>query len=133
MLTLAAIIPIVSLYTGNVIGLGALFVNPLVIVIAGLVTAVVIMIGAVVLFSSSGKKKAANRLSSGMTDWQRQPQQGAPGTMNAWNQQTMPTDNAWAQPGQQQANVWGKQLPAPQTSGWDAQQQQQPAWDTPTP
>ncbi len=133
MLTLTVIVATVSVYAGNVVGLLSSLPVPVWVAIIGLVVAALILVGALVYFRGSGKKKATNAAAaSGTTDWQRQAQAqpGAPGTMNAWNSQGMPADNAWAQPGQQQANAWGAQAPSPQQpGGWDAQQQANP-WAT---
>jgi hypothetical protein len=108
-----------------------------VIVGAALVVAAIIIIVTVVLFRVSGKKKAAKSApASGTTDWQRQAQQGAPGTMNASNQQGMPADNAWGQAGQQQPGGWGAQNSAQQQSDWGTQYpapQQQPLQIHPSP
>ncbi len=98
-----------------------------VIIVAGLVIAIIILIGAFLLFRSSGKKKAATQQgSSGAADWQRgqQPQAGQGG----WNAQGVPgTDTPWNQSGQAQAG-WGLQGgPA----GQNIQAQQQPGWNTP--
>src|ERR1051326_7754157 len=120
-----------------------------VLIIAGLVVAIVILIGAILLFRSPGKNKGANAdKSSGAPGWQPQGQQQA--MPCAWNQAGMggSADNAWGQqqqqPGawgaqpsaqqQQQPGAWGAQPPASQQPGaWGAQssaeQQQQPgAW-----
>ena len=127
MLTLTVIVATVSLHAGNVAGLVfglSLPVNPIIIAVAVIIIAALITVGSV-LYLRGGKKKAATSGgASGTMDWQRQAQQGAPGAMNAWNQQGMPADNAWGQAGQQQANAWGTQVPTQQPSGWDAQQQQ---------
>lgn len=126
MITLTIIVATVSLHAGNIVGLVfGLFglVTPVLVAIIGLVVAALILIGALVYFRGSGKKKAASGASaSGTTDWQRQAQQGAPGTMNAWNQQAMPANNAWGQAGQQ-PNPWGAQAAPQQAGNWDAQQQ----------
>ncbi|HEY6407298.1 MAG TPA: hypothetical protein VIY29_07520, partial [Ktedonobacteraceae bacterium] len=109
--------------------------NPIVIIVAGLALAVVILITALFLFRNSGKKKGAKASNAAATpDWQRQAQQGAPGT---WNQTGAgaPADN-W---GQQQPGAWGAQAPAQQQQpgAWGAQnpaQQQQPgAWGAQAP
>jgi hypothetical protein len=97
--------------------------QPTVIIVAGLALAVVILITALFLFRNSGKKKGAKASNSGGTpDWQRQGQQGAPGT---WNQPGAggPNDN-WGQ--QQQPGAWGAQPPA-------AQQQQPGDWGAQPP
>jgi len=112
--------------------------QPIVIIVAGLALAVVILITALFLFRNSGKKKgakAANAGGGGTPDWQRQGQQGAPGT---WNQPGAGGPNdSW---GQQQPGAWGAQSPAQQQQqpgAWGAQppaQQQQPgAWGAQSP
>jgi FHA domain len=129
--------------------------NPLVIVVAGLIVAAVIAIGALYLFRSSGKKKRANSAAqgaNGAADWQRQAQQqqGAPA---AWNQQPMgmppdnswqqqqqaapgawnPQDNPWAQPAQQQQGAspaWNQQAMG-MDNPWGQPAQQQPGWNAP--
>src|SRR6266567_4805543 len=96
-----------------------------VLIIAGLVVAIVILVGAILLFRSPGKNKGANAdKSGGASGWQPQGQQQAmPG---GWNQAGMggSADNAWGQ--QQQPGAWGAQS--------SAQQQQQPgAWGAQAP
>src|SRR3989440_6474173 len=110
-----------------------------VLIIAGLVVAIVILVGAILLFRSPGKNKGANAdKSGGASGWQPQGQQQAmPG---GWNQAGMggSADNAWGQqqqPGawgasQQQPGAWGAQPSAQQQQpgAWGAQQQQPGAW-----
>lgn len=103
--------------------------NPLIFVAAGLIAAVVILVGAILLFRSSGKKKRAQATASS-SDWQRQGQ-GAPGGMNNWGQPGMggQADNPWAQSAQQPG--WGAQNAMQQPGGWGAQSQnpgQQSGW-----
>ena len=136
MLTLTIIVATVSLHAGNIAGLVLGFPSlpvPVWVAIVGLIVAALILIGALVYFRGSGKKKAASGAqASGTTDWQRQAQQGAPGSMNGWNQQGMPTNNAWGQAGQQ-PNAWGAQAAPQQAAGWDAQQQQVGGWGAQNP
>src|SRR5947209_20076679 len=109
-----------------------------ILIIAGLVVAIVILFGAILLFRSPGKNKGANAdKSGGASGWQPQGQQHAmPG---GWNQAGMggSADSAWGQqqqPGawgasQQQPGAWGAQPSAQQPGAWGAQpsaQQQQP-------
>src|SRR6266567_1684532 len=105
-----------------------------ILIIAGLVVAIVILFGAILLFRSPGKNKGANaEKSGGASGWQPQGQQQAmPG---GWNQAGMggSADSAWGQ--QQQPGAWGAQPSAQQQQpgAWgaqpSAQQQQQPgAW-----
>ena len=110
-----------------------------ILIIAGLVVAIVILFGAILLFRSPGKNKGANAdKSGGASGWQPQGQQQAmPG---GWNQAGMggAADNAWGQqqqPGawgaqQQQPGAWGAQPSAQQQQpgAWGAQQQQPGAW-----
>ena len=112
--------------------------NPLVqtnvLIIAGLIIAVVILVGAVFLFRSPGKKKGAKAdQASGAATWQPQGQQ-----QGGWNQQgnmaSPSADNAW---GQQQAGGWGVPTGGqqPQAGGWGAptggQQPQAGGWGSP--
>jgi hypothetical protein len=109
-----------------------------ILIIAGLVVAIVILFGAILLFRSPGKNKGANaEKSGGASGWQPQGQQQAmPG---GWNQAGMggSADNAWGQ--QQQPGAWGAQPSAQQQQpgAWGAQpsaQQQQPgAWGAQAP
>jgi len=106
-----------------------------VLIIAGLVVAIVILVGAILLFRSPGKNKGANAdKSGGASGWQPQGQQQAmPG---GWNQAGMggSADNAWGQ--QQQPGAWGAQQQQPGAWGAQssAQQQQQPgAWGAQAP
>ena len=109
-----------------------------ILIIAGLVVAIVILVGAILLFRSPGKNKGANAdKSGGASGWQPQGQQQAmPG---GWNQAGMggSADSAWGQ--QQQPGAWGAQSSAQQQQpgSWSAQpsaQQQQPsAWGTQAP
>ncbi len=110
-----------------------------VLIIAGLVVAIVILVGAILLFRSPGKNKGANAdKSGGASGWQPQGQQQAmPG---GWNQAGMggSADSAWGQ--QQQPGAWGAQSSAQQQQqpgAWGAQpsaQQQQPgAWGAQAP
>src|SRR5437588_9443685 len=100
-----------------------------ILIIAGLVVAIVILFGAILLFRSPGKNKGANAdKSGGASGWQPQGQQQAmPG---GWNQAGMggSADSAWGQ--QQQPGAWGASQQQP--GAWGAQpsaQQQQPgAW-----
>src|SRR5438270_13651103 len=81
-----------------------------VLIIAGLVVAIVIFVGAILLFRSPGKNKGANAdKSGGASGWQSQGQQGMPG---GWNQAGMggSADNSWGQP---QPGGWGAQQPQP--------------------
>src|SRR5438270_36379 len=110
-----------------------------ILIIAGLVVAIVILFGAILLFRSPGKNKGANaEKSGGASAWQPQGQQQAmPG---GWNQAGMggSADSAWGQqqqPGawgaqQQQPGAWGAQPSAQQQQpgAWGAQQQQPGAW-----
>jgi FHA domain len=125
-----------------------ILLNPIVIIIAGLVLAAVILVTALFLFRNSGKKKGAKAdKTAGASDWQRQGQPGAAGTWNQpgvggqadnWAQQQQP--GAWAAqpPAQQQPGAWGAQTPAQQQQpgAWAAQppaQQQPGAWGAQTP
>src|SRR5438270_4636057 len=109
-----------------------------ILIIAGLVVAIVILFGAILLFRSPGKNKGANaEKSGGASAWQPQGQQQAmPG---GWNQAGMggSADSAWGQ--QQQPGAWGAQPSAQQQQpgAWGAQpsaQQQQPgAWGAQAP
>ncbi|MFL5590093.1 MAG: FHA domain-containing protein [Ktedonobacteraceae bacterium] len=106
-----------------------------VLIIAGLVVAIVILVGAILLFRSPGKNKGANAdKSGGASGWQPQGQQQAmPG---GWNQAGMggSADSAWGQ--QQQPGAWGAQQQQPGAWGAQssAQQQQQPgAWGAQAP
>src|SRR5947209_29845 len=105
----------------------AFIVPTTVLIIAGLVVAVVILIGAILLFRSPGKKKGVNADKSGAAPgWQPQgQQQGMPG---GWNQAGTggAGDNAWGQ--QQQPGGWGASSQQQQPGGWGAQSsaQQQP-------
>lgn len=101
-----------------------ILMNPIVIIVAGLVLAVVIVVAALFLLRNSGKNKSA-KADKGVpaSDWQRQGQQ--PNAPGAWNQAGAPAD--WAQ---QQPAGWGAQTPAQQQPGaWGAQNPspQQPA------
>jgi FHA domain len=89
-----------------------------ILIIAALIIAVVILVGAVFLFRSPGKKKGAKAdQATGAATWQPQGQQ-----QGGWNQQgnmaSPSADNAWGQ--QPQAGGWG--APAggqqPQAGGW---------------
>ena len=95
-----------------------------ILIIAGLVVAIVILFGAILLFRSPGKNKGANAdKSGGASGWQPQGQQQAmPG---GWNQAGMggSADSAWGQ--QQQPGAWGAQS--------SAQQQQPGAWGAQAP
>ena len=122
-----------------------------VLIIAGLVVAIVILVGAILLFRSPGKNKGANAdKSGGASGWQPQGQQQAmPGGWNqagmggsadsAWGQQQQP--GAWgAQPSaqQQQPGAWGAQAPAqqPSASPWgspSSAQQQSSTWGNASP
>src|SRR5712691_3917311 len=105
-----------------------------ILIIAGLVVAIVILFGAILLFRSPGKNKGANaEKSGGASGWQPQGQQQAmPG---GWNQAGMggSGDSAWGQ--QQQPGAWGASQQQP--GAWGAQssaQQQQPgAWGAQAP
>ncbi|MBV9019277.1 MAG: FHA domain-containing protein [Chloroflexi bacterium] len=119
------------------IGLPSLFSLPIVI-IASLVLVLVIVLGAVLLFRNSGKKATKPVNGSGGGEWQRQPQQNAPG---AWNPQGGMPEGGWAQQAQmqqmQQPGGWG---PPPtqgqQYNGWggpNVPQQQQNSWATQSP
>ncbi|TMC89668.1 MAG: FHA domain-containing protein [Chloroflexi bacterium] len=107
-----------------------------ILIIAGLVVAIVILFGAILLFRSPGKNKGANaEKSGGASGWQPQGQQQAmPG---GWNQAGMggSADSAWGQ--QQQPGAWGAQSSAQQQQqpgAWGAPQQQQPgAWGAQAP
>ena len=123
-----------------------------ILIIAGLVVAIVILFGAILLFRSPGKNKGANaEKSGGASGWQPQGQQQAmPGGWNqagmggsadsAWGQQQPP--GAWgAQPSvqqQQQPGAWGAQPSAQQQrpGAWGAQAPAQPQsaspWDRPS-
>ena len=117
-----------------------------IVVIAGLVVAVILAVGAFFLFRSSGKgKKAGNAATQGgAAGWDRQGQPGA-GTPGAWNQAGPGSmDNAWNQPQQQQPswnapnaapNPWDTQGPSQQPAGWGAPNsgQQVGGWGTPGP
>ena len=122
-----------------------------ILIIAGLVVAIVILFGAILLFRSPGKNKGANaEKSGGASGWQPQGQQQAmPGGWNqagmggsadsAWGQQQQP--GAWgAQPSaqQQQPGAWGAQAPAQQQSAspWgspSSAQQQSSTWGNASP
>lgn len=127
--------------------------NPYILAGAVLVVALFIVIGALLLFRSSGKKNRANAAASaaGSSDWQRQGQQGMPGGWNqpatgtpannpwgqqpnSWAAQQQPGPGAWGAQGQQPAN-WAAANSAPQQpGGWDVQNpahQQPPAWAAP--
>ncbi len=123
-----------------------ILLNPIVIIIAGLVLAAVILVTALFLFRNSGKKKGAKAdKTAGAPDWQRQGQPGAAGTWNQpgvggqadnWAQQQQP--GAWGAqpPAQQQPGAWAAQTPAQQQPGSWAAQPQQPAanaWGPQTP
>jgi len=106
-----------------------------ILIIAGLVIAVVILVGAVFLFRSPGKKKGAKaNQATGAATWQPQGQQ-----QGGWNQQgnvaAPSADNAWGQ--QQQAGGWGAPAAGqqPQAGGWGApaagQQPQAGGWGAP--
>src|SRR5947208_9824241 len=101
-----------------------------VLIIAGLVVAIVIFVGAILLFRSPGKNKGANaNKSGGAPGWQPQGQQQA--TPGGWNQAGRggSADNAWGQ--QQQASTWGAQQ-QPGTWGAQSSAQQQPgSWGSP--
>ena len=108
-----------------------------ILIIAGLVVAIVILFGAILLFRSPGKNKGANaEKSGGASGWQPQGQQQAmPG---GWNQAGMggSADSAWGQ--QQQPGAWGAQAPAQQQSAnpWGTQapaQQQSSTWGNASP
>jgi hypothetical protein len=103
----------------------ALPVSPYILVAAGLAIAVVVLVGALFLFRSPGRKKGAPGkgkadLGSNAPSWQPQQQQ-QPG--------------AWGQPQQQQPGAWGAQAPAQaQPGAWGAQppvQAQPGAWGAP--
>jgi hypothetical protein len=115
----------------------AFIVPTTVLIIAGLVVAVVILIGAILLFRSPGKKKGVNAdKSAAAPGWQPQgQQQGMPGGWNqagtggagdnAWGQQQQP--GGWGASPQQQPGGWGAQSSAQQQpGGWGASSQQQP-------
>src|SRR6266567_1897272 len=108
-----------------------------ILIIAGLVVAIVILFGAILLFRSPGKNKGANaEKSGGASGWQPQGQQQAmPG---GWNQAGMggSADSAWGQ--QQQPGAWGAQAPAqqPSASPWgspSSAQQQSSTWGNASP
>ncbi len=105
-----------------------------VLIIAGLVVAIVILVGAILLFRSPGKNKGANAdKSGGASGWQPQGQQQAmPG---GWNQAGMggSADSAWGQ--QQQPGAWGAQQQQPGSWGAQSSAQQQPpgAWGAQAP
>src|SRR6266567_265915 len=111
----------------------AFIVPTTVLIIAGLVVAVVILIGAILLFRSPGKKKGVNAdKSAAAPGWQPQgQQQGMPG---GWNQAGTggAGDNAWGQ--QQQPGGWGASPQQPGGWGSQAPAQQQPAnpWGSPS-
>jgi FHA domain len=119
-----------------VVALGSsLLGNPLVIVVAGLIVAAVIAVGALYLFRSSGKKKRANSAAQGAmgaADWQRQAQQQQ-GTPAAWNQPPMgmPTDNSWQQQQQAAPGAWNPQQDNPWAQPAQQQQGAPPAWNQP--
>jgi len=105
-----------------------------ILIIAGLIIAVVILVGAVFLFRSPGKKKGAKAdQATGAATWQPQGQQ-----QGGWNQQgnmaSPSADNAW---GQQQAGGWGGPAAGqqPQAGGWGGpaagQQPQAGSWGGP--
>src|SRR5260221_1000956 len=101
--------------------------NPYILAGAVLVVALFIVIGALLLFRSSGKKNRANAAASaaGSSDWQRQGQQGMPG---GWNQPATaaPANNPWGQ----QPTAWAaQQQPGqPGPGAWGAQGQQPANW-----
>ena len=122
----------------------AFIVPTTVLIIAGLVVAVVILIGAILLFRSPGKKKGVNAdKSAAAPGWQPQgQQQGMPGGWNqagtggagdnAWGQQQQA--GGWGASPQQQPGGWGAQSPAQQAGGWGASSQQQPGgWGSQAP
>ena len=97
-----------------------------ILIIAGLVIAVVILVGAVFLFRSPGKKKGAKaNQATGAATWQPQGQQ-----QGGWNQQgnvaAPSADNAWGQ--QQQAGGWGTPNSGTLAAG-PGMASGQPAWD----
>jgi hypothetical protein len=111
----------------------ALPVSPYILVAAGLVIAVVVLIGAVFLFRSPGKKKAGKaNTSSNAPSWQPQNQQ-QPGGWGAQNSaQQQPGGWGAQNPAQQQPGGWGAQNPAQQPGGWGAPSAQQPgSWGAP--
>ena len=86
-----------------------------ILIIAGLVIAVVILVGAVFLFRSPGKKEGAKaNQATGAATWQPQGQQ-----QGGWNQQgnvaAPSADNAWGQ--QPQAGGWGAPAAGQQQQG----------------
>jgi hypothetical protein len=110
----------------------SIFMNPIVIIVAGLVLAVVILVTALFLLRNSGKNKAAKAdRGAQASDWQRQGQQAnAPGALN---HSGAGAQADWAQ--QQQPGAWGAQSPAQQPDPWGAltpEQQQTDAntWGT---
>ncbi len=98
----------------------SILMNPIVIIVAGLVLVVVILVTVLLLFRNRGKNKAA-KADKGVpaSDWQRQGQQAdAPG---AWNQAGAGAPADWAE--QQQYGAWDAQTPEqqqPAANSWGA-------------
>ena len=95
---------------------------------AGLVLAIIILVAALLLFRSSGKKKAGAP-NAGAGGWQPQGQTGTP---DAWNQQ--PGAGGWGQPAQaQQQGGWGQPGAPDQQAAWGqpGAPDQQAAWGQP--
>src|ERR1700730_7872441 len=93
-----------------------------VLIIAGLVVAIVILVGAILLFRSPGKNKGANAdKSGGAPGWQPQPQGQQQAMPGGWNQAGI---------GGSADSAWGQQ---PQTGAWGAQQQKTGAWGSQAP
>ncbi len=118
----------------------ALPVNSYILVAAGLVIAVVVLIGAVFLFRSPAKKKGGKASTSGNASaWQPQNQQpGGWGAQNPAQQQPgswgAQQPGGWGTPSAQQPGGWGAQNPSQQPDSWGAQnpaQQQAGGWGTP--
>ena len=120
--------------TFGLIVIAALPVSPIIIIVVGLVLAVAVLIGAFLLFRSSGKSKKGGTAASGggSADWQRQQQ---PGTMNSWNPQgtgAQADNSPWGQAGQQQQG-WGTPGQGQgqgQGQGFGQQQQSATPWAT---
>lgn len=118
--------------------LAALPVNNYILIGAGLVIAVVIILGALFLFRSPSKKKGTQgktdaSANAGAAGWQSGQQSGVPG---GWGWPQPPADSWGAQnPASQQAGGWGQPVQPQPPGGWGApaQQPQANAWGSPTP
>ena len=105
-----------------VVAIAGLPVSGTVIAVAGVVLALVVAIGALLVYRSGGKKGTKAATGTGNNDWQRQSQQPG-GAAGGWNPQG-PGNDPQQQWGQQQVQGSQQGWGAPQQQGWGAPQQQ---------